>query len=122
MLDYNVMIARQRKWMLCLLAILVIGAAFLPYPCIFLGLLLGTIVSFYNLWLLQKKIVDFTEAVANKSSTRGIGMASRFAAAVLAIIVALRFEEYFHIIAVLIGLMTSYIVIMIDSIVFKSED
>lgn len=122
MLDYNVMIARQRKWMLYLLAILVIGAIFLPYPRIFLGLLLGVIVSFYNLWLLQKKIVDFTEAVANKSSTRGIGMASRFAAAVLAIIVALRFEEYFHIIAVLIGLMTSYIVIMIDSIVFKSED
>lgn len=122
MLDYNVMIARQRKWMLCLLAILVIGTIFLPYPRIFLGLLLGAIVSFYNLWLLQKKIVDFTEAVANKSSSRGIGMVSRFAAAVLAVIVALRFEEYFHIIAVLIGLMTSYLVIMIDSIVFRNKD
>ncbi|WP_373893972.1 ATP synthase subunit I [Virgibacillus natechei] len=122
MSDYNVIIARQRKWMLYLLIVMVIGLALLPYPRIFLGLLLGTIVSFYNLWLLQKKIVDFTEAVANKSTTRGIGMVSRFAAAILAVIVALRFEEYFHIIAVLIGLMTSYLVIMIDSIVFRNKD
>ncbi|MBY7144727.1 ATP synthase subunit I [Virgibacillus sp. NKC19-3] len=122
MSDYNVMIARQRKWMLYLLAILLIGAIFLPYPRVLLGLLLGTMASFYNLWMLQKKIVDFTEAVANQSSTRGIGMVSRFAAAILAVIVALRFEEYFHIIAVLIGLMTSYVVIMIDVMVFRKKD
>ncbi|GAA0436579.1 MAG: ATP synthase subunit I [Bacillota bacterium] len=114
MSQFEKMTARQRKWMFYLLAIFVLGAGFTPYPRIFLGLLLGSIVSFYNLYLLQKKIVDFTDAAANKTPTRGIGTVSRFAAAALAIIIALRMEENFHIIAVLIGLMTSYLVIMID--------
>lgn len=36
------------------------------------------------------------------------------AAAGLAVLIALRFPEYFHFISVIIGLMTMYVVIMID--------
>ncbi|ASK62082.1 hypothetical protein CFK37_07860 [Virgibacillus phasianinus] len=122
MKQYENMIARQRMWMLYLLAFLVLGAGFAPYPRIFLGLLLGAIISFYNLWILQKKIYDFGEAVVKKQSARGLGTVSRFAAVALAVVIALRFEEYFHVIAVIIGLMTSYIVILIDFMVFKSKD
>jgi ATP synthase protein I len=123
MTEYGSMAARQRKWMFYLLAILVLGAGFTPYLTIFLGLLLGSAVSFYNLWLLQKKIVDFTGAVANKQPVKGIGTLSRFAAAALVIIIALRFEAYFNVIAVLIGLMTSYLVIMLEFAVnhFKKQ-
>lgn len=39
------------------------------------------------------------------------------AAAVLGVVVAMRFEENFHIIAVVIGLMTSYLVMGLDGIV-----
>lgn len=116
------MIARERKMMFYLLAIWVLGAGFTPYPQIFLGLLLGSIASFYNLYLLQRKINDFAEAVEKKQSTKGLGTISRFAAAALAIIIALQFENYFHIIAVLIGIMTSYLVIMIDLVIFKIRD
>ncbi|WP_163969503.1 ATP synthase subunit I [Oceanobacillus halotolerans] len=122
MSQYNKMAARQRKWMFYLLAIFVLGAGFTPYLRISLGLLLGSIISFYNLWLLQTKISDFSEAVSKKEKPRGIGTVSRFAAAALAVIIALRFDEYFHMIAVLLGLMTSYIVIMIDFVVFKNKD
>lgn len=113
---------RQRKWMFYLLAILVLGAGFTPYLRIFLGLLLGSAISFYNLYLLQKKTSEFTEAVAKKQSARGLGTMSRFAAVALAIIIATRYEEYFNVIAVIIGLMTSYLVIMIDFILFKNKD
>lgn len=108
------MVARQRKWMLYLLAIFVIGAGFTPYVQIFLGLLLGTSISFYNLYLLQKKVDLFGEAVTTNQKVKTLGTLSRMTAAILAILIAIRFDAYFHIIAVIIGLMTSYPVIMID--------
>ncbi|PAV31361.1 hypothetical protein CIL05_01530 [Virgibacillus profundi] len=122
MSEYENMIRRQRKWMFCLLAIMVLGAGFTPYTRIFLGLLLGSTVSFYNLYLLQKKIVNFTDAVAKEEKSKGLGTLSRFAGAALAIIIALRFEEEINIIAVIIGLMTSYMVIMIDFALFRDKD
>ncbi|MEN2465331.1 ATP synthase subunit I [Ornithinibacillus sp. FSL M8-0202] len=122
MTNIEIQYARQRKWMFYLLAILVLGAGFTPYLRIFLGLLLGSAISFYNLYLLQKKTIEFTEAVAKKQKTRGLGTISRFAAAALAVIIALRYEEYFNMIAVIIGLMTSYLVIMIDFIMNKNKN
>lgn len=114
MSDYKKMVARQRKWMFYLLAIFVIGAGFTPYVQIFLGLLLGTSISFYNLYLLQKKVALFGDAVTNNQKVRTLGTLSRMAAAILATLIALRFDDYFQLIAVIIGLMTSYLVIMID--------
>ncbi len=108
------MVARQRKWMLYLLAIFVIGAGFTPYVRIFLGLLLGTSISFYNLYLLQKKVDLFGEAVTSNQKVKTLGTLSRMTAAILAILITIRFDAYFHMIAVIIGLMTSYPVIMID--------
>jgi ATP synthase protein I len=119
---YDILIARQRKWMFYFLAILVVGAGFTPYIRIFLGLLLGSIVSFYNLYLLQRKIDDFAKAVEKKQPARGLGTISRFAAAAAAIIIAIRFAAYFNMIAVIIGLMTSYLIIMIDFIFFNKRD
>jgi ATP synthase protein I len=122
MTNNEMMMARQRKWMFYLLAILVLGAGFTPYLRIFLGLLLGSSISFYNLYLLQKKTIEFTEAVAKKEKARGLGTISRLAAVALAVVIALRYEAYVNMTAVIIGLMTSYVVIMIDFILFKNKD
>ncbi|WP_077623445.1 ATP synthase subunit I [Sediminibacillus massiliensis] len=122
MQQYEKMITRQKKWMFYLLALLVLGAGFTPYPRIFLGLLLGTVISFYNLWLMQRKIKQFGQAVVEQRSTRGIGTFTRLASAAAAVLIALQFEEYFHLISVIIGLMTAYVVIMIDFLLFKSQD
>ncbi|WP_164667578.1 ATP synthase subunit I [Virgibacillus doumboii] len=119
MSNYESMITRQRKWMFYLLAIIVLGAGFTPYPRIFLGLLLGSTVSFYNLWLLQKKMDSLGEAVVRKQKPRGVGYFARLAAVAFAIIIALQYEAYFHLFAVIIGLMTSYLVIIIDFLVFE---
>ncbi|MUV37389.1 ATP synthase protein [Lentibacillus sp. JNUCC-1] len=122
MSNYEEMSNRQRKWMLYLMALFVLGWGFTSYTSIFAGLLLGGAVSFYNMFLLQKKVAEFTGAIVSKTKTRGIGTLSRFAAAAFAIIIAIRFEEHVNLIAVVIGLVTSYIVIMADMIVFRNKD
>ncbi|QKY70479.1 ATP synthase subunit I [Lentibacillus sp. CBA3610] len=114
MSHYNQMVIRQRKWMLYLLALLVLGAGFSSYPTIFLGLLLGSSASFFNMWILQRKIRLLGEAVAEGKSVYGIGTFSRLAAVGLAIVIASRFEEYFHILAVVAGLGTSYCIMMLE--------
>ncbi|WP_246050167.1 ATP synthase subunit I [Aquibacillus sediminis] len=119
---YDRMVIRQRKWMLYTLSIMVIGAGFTPYPRIFLGLLIGTALSFYNLWLLQRKIKKLGQAIIEDRRMLGIGSLTRFASAALAVVVGLRFEEYVDIIAIIIGLMTFYIVIIIDFALFNTKD
>ncbi|WP_163539122.1 ATP synthase subunit I [Gracilibacillus sp. YIM 98692] len=120
--QYNKMITRQRKWMFYLLALFVLGWGFTPYTSIFLGLLLGTALSFYNLWVMQRKVAHFGQAVSKGTRSTGIGTFSRLATAALAVIIALRFEEYFHFIAVILGLMTTYVVIMIDFALSRKQD
>lgn len=108
--------------MFFLLAIFVLGAGFTPQARIFLGLLLGSVASFYNLWLLQRKVDAFAESVEKTQSGAGLGTLSRIAAAALTVIIALRFDDYFDMVFVIIGLMTSYLVMMIDFFVFHSRD
>lgn len=115
--DFDSMVVRQRKWMLYLLATLVLGAGFTPYTRVFNGLVLGGAISFYNLWLLQHKVKVLGDQVADTGKARGgLGTFSRMAAAVLGVLIAIRFDENFHIIAVIVGLMLSYLVIALDGV------
>lgn len=114
------MITRQRKWMLYWLAILVLCAGFLPYTRIFLGLILGSSISLYNLWLLQYKSEKLGRTIAAGEKPRtGLGTFSRMAAAVLAVVVAIRFDAYFHLYAVIFGIVSSYLIMTIDIIVYQ---
>ena len=118
--NYSVMINRQRKWMLYLLAISVIGWGFTDYQVIFQSLIIGIVAGFFNLFLLQKKIDIMGEKAANNQPAKSLGTLSRFAAAALVVVIILRYPEQFHIIAAVVGLMTPYLVIMIDFI-FSSK-
>lgn len=120
--QYNKMITRQRKWMFCLLALIVLGWVVTPYPRIFLGLLLGTAASFCNLWIMQRKIDRFGEKVAKERRASGIGTFTRFAIVALTVLIAMRFEEHIHLMSVIIGLMTTYVVIMIDFGLFRNQE
>ncbi|MBO0958597.1 ATP synthase subunit I [Neobacillus sp. MM2021_6] len=112
--ELQLMFSRQRKWMFTLLSIYVLGWGFTSYQSIFLGLVVGTSLSLFNLWLMVRKMNQFGNAVTQGKKVRSLGSFSRFASAALAVIVAMRFPEHLHLISVVIGLMTSYIVIMID--------
>lgn len=113
------MFNRHRKYILYLLSLLVLGWGFTPYKSIFLGLILGTVISFFNHWLLIRKTTRFGEAVAGGKKARSLGTLSRMAAAVVGVIIAMRYPEYFHIASYLIGLMASILVIMIDFILIE---
>lgn len=112
--EFQTMFARQRKWMFFLLSFYVLGWGFTLHQSIFLGLILGTSLSLFNLWLMARKINTFGQAAAEGRTVRSLGSFSRLASAALAIVITMRYPEQFHLISVVIGLMTSYIVIMID--------
>lgn len=110
------LLKRHRKYQLFILAIFVTGWGFSTYKEIFAGLILGTIIGFYNHWLLYRKVNKFAETVVTGGKMYSLGTVSRMAAAVLAVIIAMRYPEYFNIYAVVLGLMTSNIVIFIEFI------
>lgn len=118
------MYTRQRKYIFFLLALYVLGWGFTDYQHIFLGLVLGTSLSLFNLWLLVRKTDQFGDMLLQGRKVRSLGLLSRMAAAVFAVIIALEYPEHIHLVSVVIGLMTAYLVIMIDFIVqtFRSRN
>jgi|SRR5690625_4897558 len=115
--EYDKMVKDQRKWMLILLAILVIGVGIIPYKQIFLGLLLGTIVSTFNIWFLQSKVKKFGKAITGGKSVVSLGTFTRMLTSVLAVVIALQYEALFHLYAVIIGLASSYLIMLVDSFI-----
>ncbi|CQR46162.1 ATP synthase I chain [Paraliobacillus sp. PM-2] len=121
--SFQRMINRQKKWMLYYLALLTLAALFTSYHSFFTGLLLGTALSYYNLWLLQRKIQKFTYAIQNNQKMFGLGTFSRFASAGLAVLIGYELEAYFDMTGILIGLATMFVVIIIDFAIYaKQED
>ena len=66
-----------------------------------------------------KKNKKFAQEVAEGKKTRSLGSLTRCLVAGLAVIIALEYPEYFHLISVVIGLMATYVVIMIDYFIAK---
>ncbi|MBM4761536.1 ATP synthase subunit I [Bacillus sp. B15-48] len=114
MQEWQQLTIRYRKYMFYLLALYVLGWGFTSYQPVFAGLILGTSLGFFNMWLLARKTNTLGQAVTSGTTVRTLGTLSRMATAVLAVIVALRYPDIFHFISVIIGLMTYVIVIMID--------
>jgi ATP synthase protein I len=117
MQDLQQIFARYRKYIVFMLSLYVLGWGFTPYPSVFLGLILGTGISLYNLWVMVRKTVRFGQAAAEGKAVRSIGTFSRMASAGLAVIIAFKYPDKFHLISTIVGLMTFYIVIMIDLII-----
>lgn len=113
-LDIRTIFNRLRRHIFFLLAFYVLLWGFTPYKAVFLGLTLGTSLSLFNMWLLVKRMDRFSSAIDEGKPLRSLGTVSRMATAVLAVLIALKFPEHLNIYSVIVGLMTSYIVIMID--------
>jgi len=84
---------------------------------IFLGLFLGTVASLFNITLLVRRMHAFDKALEGSKKIRGIGTISRMATAVIVCLIAIKYPQKVHLIGVVIGLMTAYIVIMADYLV-----
>jgi ATP synthase protein I len=120
--ELELMFIRQRKYIMFLLAIYVACAGFTPYRSVFLGLILGTAFSLFNLWSMVQKNRKFSEAVAAEKKVKSLGSLTRISMGALAAVIALRYPEHFHIVSVVIGLMTAYLVIMIDFVIQNLRD
>jgi ATP synthase protein I len=114
MTEFKAAYVRQRKYIFLLLSVFVLGWGFTSYQSIFLGLILGTSLSLFNLWLIVRKTERFGEAVARGEKVRSLGTITRMTSAALAVMLALEYPEKLHLISVVLGLMTAYFVIMID--------
>lgn len=112
--EFKNMYNRQRKWTFYLLSIYVLGWGFTSYQTIFLGLILGTCFSYFALWHIFFRMKRFDKAVSLGKKPYSFGSISRLATAGIAAAIALKYPQYFNIFAMTLGLMTSYIVIMID--------
>lgn len=117
MANYKNMAKRQRKGFLYVLGIIAVSTAILPYKHFFLALLLGAMVSLYNLWLLQRKTDILGESVAKGGKRTGLGTISRLAAAALGTLLVIRYE--LSIAGFVIGLTIAYFIIMIDFLLFN---
>ena len=114
MSELKVMYVRQRKYIFFLLSIYALGWGFTTYQTIFLGLIFGTSLSLFNFWLMVRKMNGFGDAVIAGKKIRSLGSLSRMATAAFAVMIALKYPDKVHLISVVLGLMTSYMVIMID--------
>ncbi|TYR80172.1 ATP synthase subunit I [Priestia megaterium] len=108
---------RLRSYILYLLALYVLGWGFTSYQSVFAGLILGTVISLYNLWGLVRKFKKFGRAFDEGKKPRSLGTVTRFATAALAVVITISYPKTFHLISVVVGLMTSYVVIVIDFVV-----
>ncbi|QHA93818.1 MULTISPECIES: ATP synthase subunit I [Bacillales] len=115
MTEYTQSFRRYMQFTLYLLAIFVMGWGITSYKALFLGLILGTIFSIYNLFNMFRKIDRLGEATVKGTKARSLGLLTRQAVAGLGVLIALRYPEYFNLLGVVIGLMTTYIIILIDS-------
>jgi ATP synthase protein I len=107
-------IKRQRKYLLYLLAIFVVGWGFTSAPTIYAGLVLGTALSLYNHWIISKRIIRFGKAVDEGRKIPSLGTILRMGSAAFASMIALQYPDQFNLISTVFGLMTAYAVIMID--------
>ena len=117
MLEIHIVFKRYLKYTFTLLSIYVILWGITPYKAEALGMVLGTLVGTYNIWLLSRKTEQLGEMVAQNRGMKSIGTISRMAAAVLAVVIAMRYPDTFNVVFVILGLMTGYLVIMIDLII-----
>lgn len=119
MANYQVMASRQRKWLLIVLAVVAIVTILIPDKYFFLGLLIGTVVSFYNLWLLQRRTNLLGESAARSGKRTGLGTISRLSMVALGTLLVFHFDV--SIVGFIIGLVLVYPIIMIDFLLFNRE-
>ena len=121
MSDLKANVRRYTQYTLYCLSIFVLGWGFTDYQALFLGLIFGTLLSLFNLWNLYRKTVRLGQAAIEGTRAPLFGTVSRLATGAVAALAVINFPETFHIVGVIIGLMLTYIIILIDSLMQKKR-
>jgi ATP synthase protein I len=115
--EYTERFRKYIQYSLFFTAVIVLGWAITPYSTVFSGLLLGQAVGFYNLVNMYWKIKRFGLAISEGRSVKSLGNLTRMLTAGLAVLIAIRYPEVFHLVSVVVGLMSVYAIIFIDSLI-----
>ncbi len=110
--------------LLLLLAVWLLGWSVTSWKPLFLGLVVGTTVSFVNAMQMAWRIRWFfrrLNATGRKPLTAG-GMAFRFAMAALAALVAVKWPQHVDLAGVLVGLVTAPVMILIHGLISLTRD
>lgn len=118
-MNLDVIVRRQKKWMVSLITISLVAAFATKYSAFFFGYSIGALFSMYSIWLLARKVKLVAQRAAMGKGSRSLGTVSRLAATILAVFCTIKFPETFNVYGVVLGLVTCYIVIMIDYFIFK---
>lgn len=119
MQDLQLLMKFQLKYLLYLLALFVLGWGFTSYKSLFAGLILGTVVGLFNMWLLGRQSMKVTQAAVDGKKARSLGSLSRYASAILATMIALQFPNEISIVGLVLGLVTTTVVVIIVFIIQK---
>ena len=110
--------SRQRKALLFLLAILVLGWGFTEWKTVFAGLILGSLFGLYNFWILVRRLERFDRAITEGKKRVSLGTAMRFASGIAAAAVATSMPEQFDLISTVIGFAIPYVIFLADRIIY----
>lgn len=95
-----------------ILFILLIVWLITPFRSYAAGLFLGICVSVYNVWYLSHKVKRMGEtALARGKSGTGSGMLQRYLMVTLAFLIAMKFPQHVHPLAIIAGLPICYILL-----------
>ena len=116
MKDYAALTKRFNVYTVILIVLFVVLAFSTPYSSIFFGLTLGSIVSLSHLWTTYFQVKRLGESVEEGRAKFSLGTLFRFGLAIGVVFIAFRYPEKFHLISVVIGIMLTYIIILIHSL------
>jgi ATP synthase protein I len=116
MVDYISLTKRYTIFAAIIIGLLVILAFTTSYKPIFLGLLLGSIISLSNLWSTYFQVKRLGESVEIGRAKFSLGTLFRFGLVIGAVYIAFQYPDKFHFISVVIGLMLTYIIILVNSL------
>lgn len=115
-------VIRLTKTMLYILALFVLGWGFTVHQTIFASLLLGATVSFVNALYTAFKAHQFRRLIEAGRRPRGSGMLTRFSMVALAVFVAMRYPDFFHMPSLAIGLILVPVILFIDGTITGLRD
>ena len=95
-----------------------IGYATTSYKAMFAGLTLGMLFGLYNLWILNRRLKKFDQAMERGSRRLSLGTALRFLSGIAAVAIASAFPQTFDLISTVIGFAIPYVLLLGDRIIY----
>ena len=116
MSDYHTLAKKYSIYTAILIVIFFILAIVLTDTSFFLGLALGACFSLINLFITYIQVNRITKSLTSGKKKWSPGTLLRILLALIPVYIAVQFPDIFHLFSVIIGLMITYVIILIEPI------